>query len=153
MINIDFVKKIDEAKKCDELLTKLIQSEKRFNDNINKNYIVNNWFEKVYNEKNNIIFIAKDNNKIVGYIYCKIDSIEDGPTSNLEALIDGLYVEKEYRNQGIATKLINFAINWAKEKNVKNIYLNVLEKNKDAINLYYKKGFKNFERKLKFEIE
>ena len=40
---------------------------------------------------------------------------------------------------------------WAKDKGVKKLYINVLEKNKNAMNLYYKKGFKNFEKKLELD--
>ena len=35
------------------------------------------------------------------------------------------------------------------DKKIKNLYINVLEQNRDAMNLYYKNGFENFERKLK----
>lgn len=151
-MKIEIVKSLEEAKKCDELLTKLVQSEKEYNNNINENYIVKNWFEKLYNEKNNVLYVAKVENKIVGYIYCKIDSIENGPTIKLEALIDGLYVDKNYRKQGIATELMNNVKEWAKEKGVKYLFLNVLEENKNAMSLYYKNNFKNFERKLKLEL-
>lgn len=152
MINIEKLKTIEEAKKCNELLTKLVYSEKQYNININEQYIVNNWFENIYNKKNNVIFIAKDKEKIIGYIYCKISSIENGPTIKLEALIDGIYVEEEYRRRGIATDLITKVKEWAKENNVKYIYLNVLEQNKNAIDIYYKENFKDFEKKLRLEL-
>lgn len=151
-MQIEKVKSLEDAKKCDELLTNLIHSEKEYNSNINESYIVKNWFEKVYNEKNNVIYVAKIENKIVGYIYCKIDSVENGPTLELEALIDGLYVDKNYRKQGIATALMNTVKEWAKENGVKYLFLNVLEENKNAISLYYKNNFKNFERKLKLDL-
>ena len=144
-MQIEKVVTIKDAKKCDELLTKLIQSEKKYNSNINEKYIVKDYFEKIYNEKNNVIYVAKIENEIVGYIYCKIDSIKNGPTIELEALIDGLYVDENYRKQGIATALMNSVKEWSKENEVKYLFLNVLEKNKNAMNLYYKNNFKNFE--------
>ena len=66
-----------------------------------------------------------------------------------EALIDGLYVKNEYRRRGIASNLIAHAKKWVKDKNIENLYINVLEGNMEAMNLYYKNGFKNFEKKLK----
>lgn len=149
---IEKVENLKDAKTCDELLTKLVQSERIYNENINDKYVVNNWFEKIYNKNNNIIYVAKDNNKIVGYIYCKITSIENGPTIQLEALIDGIYVLEDYRNQGIATALINKIKEWAKQKNIKYLLLNVLEENENAIRLYYKEGFLDFQKELRIKI-
>lgn len=151
-MKIEKVETIDDAKVCDKLLTKLVHSEKRYNDNINEKYIVKNWFEKMYKEKNNVIYVAKIENRIIGYIYCKIDSIENGPTINLEAIIDGLYVEENYRHMGIATALMDSVKIWAKDNKVKLLFLNVLDGNKNAMNLYYKNGFEDFERKLKLEL-
>ena len=106
----------------------------------------------MYKEKNNVIYVAKIENRIIGYIYCKIDSIENGPTINLEAIIDGLYVEETYRHMGIATALMDSVKIWAKDNKVKLLFLNVLDGNKNAMNLYYKNGFEDFERKLKLEL-
>ena len=58
MINIEKVNCIEDAKICDELLTKLIQSERKFNKNIKYNNIVKDFFEKIYNNDNNVIFCA-----------------------------------------------------------------------------------------------
>ena len=149
MINIEKVDCIEDAKICDELLTNLIQSEREFNNNIKSDYVVKDFFEKIYNNDNNVIFCAKIDKEIVGYIYCRRDYDCNGPMLYQEALIDGLYVKGEYRRRGIASNLIAHAKKWVEDKKIKNLYINVLEQNRDAMNLYYKNGFENFERKLK----
>jgi len=146
------VDNIEDAKVCDELLTKLICSERMYNENIREEYVVTEWFEKMYKQKNNAIFVAKFEGKIVGYIYCKINSVENGPTIKHEALIDGLYVDAKYRKQGIATTLIEMAKEWAKKMEAKYLFLNVLDKNESAIKLYYKNNFEDFERKLRMKL-
>lgn len=146
------VDNLNDARKCNELLTLLIENEAKYNENINKNYIVNNWFENLYNMENNVLYVAKENEEIVGYIYCKINTGENGSTNNLEALIDGLYVLEEYRKKGIATALINKAKQWCRNKNVKYIMINVLEDNKTALNLYSKLNFNDYEKTLRFNI-
>jgi len=151
MVNIEQINCNEDAKICDKLLTELIQSEHKFNNNIKKDYVVKDYFEKIYNNDNNIIFCAKIDKKIVGFIYCRLDFDNNGPMLYKEALIDGLYVKNEYRKRGIASTLIEYAKMWAKDKGVKKLYINVLEKNKNAMNLYYKKGFKNFEKKLELD--
>lgn len=56
--------------------------------------------------------------------------------------LDYIYVEEEYREQGIASALMDFFINEVKKKNGKNITLEVSNNNKEANQLYKKFGFK-----------
>lgn len=148
---IKIVDSLEEAKMCDGLLTKLIRSEKEFNENILSSFIVNNWYEKYYLDKSHKLFIEKVGDKVVAYIHIMIFS-EDGPTKELEAMIDGLYVEDEFRKQGIATRLIDEAITWAKSMNVKYITLKVLDKNEVAKSLYKNLAFTSFEQVLRKEL-
>ena len=147
------IKKVDNIKdaiECDKLLTKLINSERKYDTNIKSDYIVNKYFENIYANKNNCLFIAKDNNNIaIGYAFCKITTSDDGPHINHIALIDGLYVNEEYRHQGIATKLIEECKTWAIEAGATIIELNVMSENINAINLYENIGFKELEKKMR----
>lgn len=149
------IKKVEtdlEADRCDELLTKLIEDEKEYNHNIKSNFIVKEYFKTLYNNKNNVIFIALEDSKIVGYIYVKLNIPDKGPELEIEAFIDGLFVEKEYRNRKIATNLIIEAKKWAISKKAKYISLNVLSQNDVARNLYYKLGLEDFSVLLKQQI-
>lgn len=151
-IKIERVDNKNDALECNKLLEKLIQSESKFNNNIDQEFKVNNWFENFYNANTNAIFIAKNNEKIIGYVYVQITSVDDGPMKNKEALIDGLYIEEDYRAQGFSKILMNKAEEWAKENGVKYLYVNVLEENSRAVNLYKKLNFNSFEMKLKKEL-
>jgi len=138
-----FIKEVDnieEAIKCDELLTKLIIDEKKYNPNISDDVNINNFYPNIYNKDNNKLFIAIDDNNIIGYIYIKLISI-DGIDNNKELLIDALYIEEDYRNKGIATSLINKVKEYSINNNIKYISINVLDKNIKAKNLYNKLGF------------
>ena len=147
------VDNIDEAIECNKLLTKLVNSEKRYDINVKSDYTVNEYFEKIYKNKNNCLFIAKDNyNLAIGYAFCKIITSDDGPHIDHIALIDGLYVNEEYRHQGIATKLIDECKKWAAEEGAKIIELNVMSENVNAINLYQKIGFKELEKKMRLDL-
>ena len=97
------VTNIADANRCDELLTKLIQDERQYNDTIDENYVVTNHFNTMLNDENIIILAKYINNIIVGYIL--IRKMDDNT-----CLLDGLYVEKEYRNKGIAKSLLTEAI-------------------------------------------
>ncbi len=137
---------IDEldCNQCDILLTKLIQDEKQYDDTISNNFVVKNYFKNIVKLKDNILLGYKKDNKIVGYLYLK-------PIEN-HYLIDGLYVEKEYRNQSIATSLIKEAEKILKQKGIKYVNINVLNNNKLAKDIYESLEFKVFKIELRKEL-
>ena len=93
---------VERANICDDLLTKLIQDERKYNNSIDKDFVVKNYFQNVIKNENNILLCYEEDAMIKGYIFLK--SIEDNNRKGY--LIDGLYVIERDRNKGIATKLI-----------------------------------------------
>ena len=53
----------------------------------------------------------------------------------------GISVLKGYRRKGIATRMIECMIEWARKKGIEKIHLKVVEDNMAAISLYRKLGF------------
>ena len=109
MIMVEIKKVINEemAKECDILLTKLVQSERKYDKNIKESFVVTNNFVNLYNKDNNILYIAYDNEKPVGFIYGYIKYEQSNFVFDSVAQIDALYVLENYRKKGIATSLIN----------------------------------------------
>lgn len=140
------VNSVEDANKCDELLTKLILDERKYNDAIEENIVIKNHFNQMLDDKNAILLAYYLNDLIVGYILIR-------KINKDTCLLDGLYVLEEYRNNGIATNLLNEAIDRCKKLNVKYIDINVMEKNEIAKNIYRKMNFNNFEIKLRKNIE
>lgn len=60
-------------------------------------------------------------------------------TKHLRNLAMG--VAREYRGMGVGTALMDYAISWARQRNVKKIILSVFSTNRKAIALYEKFGF------------
>lgn len=139
------VKNVEDANKCDELLTKLILDERKYNDLIDNNIVIKNHFSKMLDDKDVILLAYYLDKLIVGYIL--IRKINE----NL-CLLDGLYVLEEYRNQKIASSLLNEAIDRCKKLNVKYIDINVMEKNELAKRIYKKLNFTEYEVKLRKNI-
>lgn len=138
-----------EALMCNDFLNKLIKDEKKYDDNINDNISINNFYDNLYLNDNNKLFIAVDNDKSIGYIYLKITEPEKEAQLYKEVFIDAVYVEEEYRNKGIATNLIKKAKEYSKEMGAKKISINVIIKNEIAYKLYEKEGFEQFSVNLK----
>ncbi len=111
-----------------------IEELERFNE---LGYLVNNNFSNLYKLKDIIDSQFDDvygyyvDAKLVGFIHI----------SKLYETVDivNVVVDKEYRKQGIATKLIDYIIDLFND--VENIMLEVNEHNISAIGLYEKCGF------------
>lgn len=126
------VNSIDDCKICDNFLTLLIQDERKYDTTIDENFVVKDYFINMINNQN-ILLLYKNENKPIGYIFAK-------KTDN-KYLIDGLYIDINFRNKGIATKLIKVIIKEIYLLGDYKIFINVLKKNKAAVNLYKNIGF------------
>lgn len=127
-----------DANKCDKLLTELILDEKKYDKTLDNNFIVKDYFVNQIKNPNNILLVYKDND-VIGYIYLR--PINDNIKNYL---IDGLYVEENYRNKGIGKKLITEAIKYLKNINAEYIDINVMYDNDIARKLYKYFEFNEF---------
>lgn len=83
-----------------------------------------------------VIFAYKDGERIVGIALCYINNFTDK-----RAYISCLGVSEDYKNKGIATKLINTIKRYCIQQGFETIYLNTHKDNYIAIKLYKKHGF------------
>lgn len=66
--------------------------------------------------------------------------------------IDELCVDKAYRRQGIASEMIAFIRNYAKEKGWNRLELNMWEFNEEALAFYEAMGFKTYRRYMEMTL-
>lgn len=144
------IKRVKEKKMadtCDILLEKLILDEKQYDCNLKDNIHIKNYFSKMITNEANYLLAATIDSQIVGYIFLK--EIEDPIAIEKSYLVDGLYVEENYRHQGIASALITKSIDIIKEKNIKYVDINTMYSNNVGMYLYKKYGFKEFRINLR----
>lgn len=92
---------------------------------------------------NSCIFIAEENNKIIGYLLVfKVDRPEMFKIKRA-GLIADVFIEDGYRRTGIGNKLIKECFKWLKEGRINFVEINVEVSNKQAINFWNKEGFKD----------
>lgn len=82
------------------------------------------------------IDLIKDIEKDIYIGYC-ISTIN----KDLIGEIDSIFVEKEYRIHGLGEKLMNRALEWLNNYNVKTKIIAVAEGNEDVMEFYQKHGF------------
>lgn len=127
------VENIDDCKTCDNFLTLLIHDEKQYDETIDENFVVKDYFVNVIKNKDNILLLYKEDINSIGYVFAK--RVDDG------YLLDGLYVLENFRNKGIARKLLNEIIKEINLLGEYKIFINVLKENGVAYNLYKSLGF------------
>ena len=107
--------------------------------------------EKLMSELTNMnseFYFAEMEGEVVGYLKVNFnDSQTELKVSNaLE--IERIYVLKEFHGKKVGQLLYDKAIEIAKNKNLKNVWLGVWEQNPRAIRFYEKNGFKVFDKHI-----
>lgn len=136
------VTSIEDANRCDELLTQLLLDERKYNPTISENTIIKNYFNKILDDENITLLAYYQDSEIIGYILIR-------KTDPDTYLLDGLYVLEEYRNKKIAKKLITVALEKCQTLEAKYVDINVMKENKIALELYKQFDFNEFEIKLR----
>ena len=111
-------------------------------------------FIKLFNRSKNLIWIAEEKNKIVGFLYGDF-VLKKGILESKKSLeLAVIYILKEYRSRGIAKKLVKKFLNSWKNTDHKIVFSFA---NKKALNLLKSFGFKEkhyyLEKKLWFYVQ
>lgn len=111
--------------------------------------------EKIINNKNSPIFVAIDDDKVLGYAFCKI--INQPFSTNMKnfktLFIDDLCVDQNSRGLKIGQKLFEYVKEFAKQNNCYDITLNVWEGNDSAKKFYQKMGMFVKETQMEFLVK
>ena len=92
------------------------------------------------------IWLIQDNSGVIGYMIMTYGfSFE---CSGREAFIDELFILAEHRGKGAGSKAIQHAENHAKKMGIKMIRLEVTKTNPEAMKLYLRSGFQDWDRTL-----
>ena len=118
---------VPESRHYDEMY-KIHVSQMPLNDIMTKK----SFFDE-FKQENRYYFAIIQDNMLIGYIglYEYDDDLN----------IIGIAIEGKFQQKGYGSILIEYAKQFAKEKNKKSLSLEVDEKNKNAINFYKSKGF------------
>lgn len=128
---------VEKVKNANSFLTMLINSERKYDENLMDNVVINEFYE--HKKENSIIYFAYDNEDIIGYIYGFIK--KDDLAVSIVAQLDALFIKKEYRGKKVAQKLIEEFKIWCNLQGAKYIEVVAYCDNMEAIKTYLKQGF------------
>lgn len=100
------------------------------------------FFEYDINRKDAQCFVAKEKDKVIGYV--------DAWFISDEVHLANIAVDKDFRRQGVASKLLSKIIEIAQQKNCQKILLEVRLSNVIAQKFYEKFGFKKVYQRPKY---
>ncbi len=99
------------------------------------------------------IFIATDNDKLIGYVTVEIVRFSHLPYNLYpHCSIGDIMIEEEYRNHGIGKKILEEIKKWAKSYETYKIETNVFSKNKSAYTFFKSQGFEEQFHKLSIDF-
>lgn len=110
----------------------------------------NKIFQRALRNKNYLCLVAELNKKIVGFI--DLWAFPDVSHGACLAQIQNLVVTRKFRGMRIGTKLIKEVIKFSKKKKYHELHVWTEKKNKAAIKLYKKVGFKKEQVLLEMEL-
>ena len=93
-----------------------------------------------------------NNGTIVGYNLVQIKSTIPIFKNKKVGHLADLYMQKEFRGQGLSTKLRDASMRWFKKNNVKSISINVYPDNPHAYKIYKKWGFFEYKIEMRKKI-
>ncbi|MCK9368566.1 GNAT family N-acetyltransferase [Candidatus Dojkabacteria bacterium] len=102
--------------------------------------------------ENGIVLKAIVDGKVVGYLCGGWLRKYPFRKEKLFAELENMYVEEEFRNNGIGKQLVEEFEKWCKTKGVETITVECVYENEKALKFYNTKGFKNHSVKLEKRI-
>ena len=93
---------------------------------------------------NSRFYFAMLNGQITGYMKVNFGPAQTELQDNQTLEIERIYVLAEYHGKKIGHQLLNFALQTAKDQELKYVWLGVWEHNHKAIGFYEKHDFKTF---------
>jgi aminoglycoside 6'-N-acetyltransferase I len=112
-----------------------------------------NLFSEIIEHPEFAIFIAREYSLIgFGYFSLRNDYVE-GTTSSPVGYIEGVYVKEEERHKGIASKLIDKGVKWAKSKGCTEMASDCIISNKESEAFHKALGFIEANRIICFTKE
>ena len=102
------------------------------------------WFlgEQLKDDVNVIVLVADLQGDVVGYVYAGLEPVSWKELRDACGFIHDIVVDERGRRKGVATKLMDAAMAWLKEKGAPRVVLWTAEQNEGAQQLFARLGFR-----------
>ncbi|MDF5718880.1 MAG: GNAT family N-acetyltransferase [Rhizonema sp. PD37] len=110
------------------------------------------WLTQMVSQDRSVLLVAEDELQLVGFLEATVE--REVPIYRLQefAIIHEIWVEQEYRHQGIARQMVMLSIERFNQMGVKQIRLETAEVNESARQLFASCGFRTGTREMLIEL-
>ncbi|MDF5712418.1 MAG: GNAT family N-acetyltransferase [Rhizonema sp. NSF051] len=110
------------------------------------------WLTRLASQERSVLLVAEDELRLVGFLAAIVE--REVPIYRLQefAFIHEIWVEQEYRHQGIARQMVMLSIERFDQMGVKQIRLDTAEVNEAARQLFASCGFRTGTREMLIEL-
>lgn len=92
-------------------------------------------------KENYLVAVAEEEGKLAGYVVAHVSQTPEVFVLRRRMYVQDMVVDPEYRRQGVARKLMDLVLDFAKNRQVEKIDLLVAVQNEDANKFWQKMGF------------
>jgi ribosomal protein S18 acetylase RimI-like enzyme len=101
------------------------------------------WFlRSQLNEDEAAVFVAEQDGQVIGYVFAALEPISWKELREACGFIHDIAVDDPERRAGVATALMNAAIEWLRSRGAPRVVLGTAERNAAAQRLFEKLGFR-----------
>ncbi|MEW6407103.1 MAG: GNAT family N-acetyltransferase [Patescibacteria group bacterium] len=104
------------------------------------------WIRNLLKSRRAILFTAKLEDRVCGFLALTLNR------QDCSGRISLIATKKDMQGMGVGNALVYYAINWARKKRFKTIYVKTQKNNLKALKLYKKHNFKIFNVERKYSL-
>lgn len=119
----------------------IVSAERPFNDSLKTGTIHYYDVAELIVDNATQVLVAENSGNLVGAGYASIKKSVDYLNHEQHAWLGMMYVDPEFRGQGIIQSIIKDLLQWARSRGVPDFYLEVYAGNQSAIKAYENFGF------------
>jgi ribosomal protein S18 acetylase RimI-like enzyme len=145
--------KIEEIETLLEFEQGIVEAERPFNPTLKDGEIHYYDLAKLVESPMSAVFVAELDGELIGSGYTLEKEAKDYLKHDRYAHLGFMYVKPEQRGKGVNQKILDVLLNWAKERGLTEIRLEVYSENASAVKAYQKAGFTPHLLEMRLETE
>jgi ribosomal protein S18 acetylase RimI-like enzyme len=110
------------------------------------------YLRPVMKSENNLVQVALDGRKVVGYSFSQIIDPSDLMKRKKYGYVHDVFITAGYRRRGIGEKMYEEILKWFHSQDIDRVELQVIARNEAACSFWKKHGFMDFQNTLYRQI-
>lgn len=145
--------RVDDLQRLLALEQCVVEAERPYNSSIKSESAIYYDLETLISSDDAYLLVVEAENEIIGTGYAQIRNSKVSLEHDQHAYLGFMYVEPQYRGQGLNPKIVEELVLWSKRKGISNFYLDVYAENDSAVRAYEKVGFEPSLMEMKLSIK